>query len=52
MEDVIKMSAVGMMDPHPRVRYQALTSLGLLLNELAVSHYPSFNSFNFSLKPK
>jgi len=37
MEDVIKMSALGMMDAHPRVRYQALTSLGLLLNELAVS---------------
>lgn len=34
MDDVMKMSAAGLMDAHPRVRYQAMTALGLLLNEL------------------
>ena len=32
---IMKMAASGLMDPHPRVRYEALTSLGLLLTELA-----------------
>ena len=31
----MRMSAGGLLDPHPRVRYEALTSLGLLLTELA-----------------
>lgn len=31
----MKMSAGGLLDPHPRVRYEALTSMGLLLTELA-----------------
>ena len=29
------MSATGLLDSHPRVRYEALTSLALLLTELA-----------------
>ena len=29
------MSAGGLLDPHPRVRYEALTSMGFLLTELA-----------------
>jgi hypothetical protein len=35
MDEIIKMSASGLLDPHPRVRYESLTSLGLLLTELA-----------------
>ena len=35
IEEIMKMSASGILDPHPRVRYEALTSLGLLLTELA-----------------
>jgi len=35
MDEIMKMSAGGLLDPHPRVRYEALTSLGLLLTELA-----------------
>ena len=35
IEEIMKMSASGLLDPHPRVRYEALTSLGLLLTELA-----------------
>ena len=35
MDDVIRMSANGLLDEHPRVRYEALTSLGLLLTSLA-----------------
>lgn len=35
MDEIMKMSASGLMDPHPRVRFEALTSLGLLLTELA-----------------
>ena len=35
MDDVVRMSAQGLMDTHPRVRFEALTSLGLLLTELA-----------------
>ena len=35
IEEIMKMAASGLMDPHPRVRYEALTSLGLLLTELA-----------------
>jgi hypothetical protein len=32
---MIRMSANGLLDEHPRVRYEALTSLGLLLTSLA-----------------
>lgn len=35
LDEIIKMSATGLLDPHPRVRYEALTSLGLLLAELS-----------------
>ena len=35
MDEIMKMSASGLLDEHPRVRYEALTSLGLLLTELA-----------------
>ena len=35
MDEIMKMSASGLMDHHPRVRFEALTSLGLLLTELA-----------------
>ena len=35
MDDVVRMSANGLLDEHPRVRYEALTSLGLLLTSLA-----------------
>ena len=35
MDDVMRMSAAGLLDAHPRVRYEALTSLGLLLTELS-----------------
>lgn len=35
MDEIMKMSASGLLDQHPRVRYEALTSLGLLLTELA-----------------
>lgn len=34
-DEIIRMSATGLLDQHPRVRYEALTSLGLLLTELA-----------------
>jgi hypothetical protein len=34
MEEVIKKACLGMTDEHPRVRYAALTCLGLLLTEL------------------
>lgn len=37
MDEVIKMSAQGILDVHPRVRYEALTSLAFLLDTLAVS---------------
>ncbi len=35
IEEIMKMAASGLMDSHPRVRYEALTSLGLLLTEMA-----------------
>jgi hypothetical protein len=35
LEEIMRMSASGLLDPHPRVRYEALTSLGLLLTEFA-----------------
>jgi hypothetical protein len=35
IEEIMKMSAGGLLDPHPRVRYEALTSMGFLLTELA-----------------
>ena len=35
IEEIMKMSAGGLLDPHPRVRFEALTSMGLLLTELA-----------------
>lgn len=37
MDDVIRMSAIGIIDQHPRVRFEALTSLSLLLTELSPS---------------
>ena len=40
----MRMSATGLMDPHPRVRYEALTSLGLLLTELAPDAQKKFHS--------
>ena len=35
MDEIMKMAAGGLLDPHPRVRYEALTAMGLLLTELA-----------------
>lgn len=35
LDEIIRMAASGLIDPHPRVRYEALTALGLLLTELA-----------------
>ena len=35
MDDVMRMACTGLLDAHPRVRYEALTTLGLLLTELA-----------------
>ncbi len=34
LDEIIRMSASGLLDPHPRVRYESLTSLGLLLSVL------------------
>ncbi|TNV74745.1 hypothetical protein FGO68_gene4951 [Halteria grandinella] len=44
MDDVMRMSASGLLDAHPRVRYEALTSLGLLLTELAPNAQKKFHS--------
>jgi len=35
MDEIMQLAAKGLMDSHPRVRFEALTSLGLLLTELA-----------------
>jgi hypothetical protein len=35
LDEIMKMSATGLLDAHPRVRYEALTALGLLLTEMA-----------------
>jgi CII-binding regulator of phage lambda lysogenization HflD len=35
MDEIMKMSASGLLDAHPRVRFESLTSLGLLLTELS-----------------
>lgn len=35
MDDTIRMNAMGLIDPHPIVRFNALMSLGLLLNVLS-----------------
>ena len=35
IDDTVRMSAMGLMDEHPRVRYQALMALGLLLNVMS-----------------
>ena len=43
LEEIMKMSATGLLDPHPRVRYEALTSLGLLLTELAPDAQKKFH---------
>jgi importin-5 len=43
LDEIMKMSATGLLDPHPRVRYEALTSLGLLLNELAPDAQKKFH---------
>lgn len=40
----MKMSASGLLDEHPRVRYEALTSLGLLLTELSPDAQKKFHS--------
>jgi hypothetical protein len=34
IEEVAKMSAQGLMSENPRIRYEALQSVGLLLNDL------------------
>lgn len=44
MDEIMKMSATGLLDEHPRVRYESLTSLGLLLNELAPDAQKKFHS--------
>lgn len=44
MDEIMKMSASGLLDEHPRVRYEALTSLGLLLTELAPDAQKTFHS--------
>lgn len=44
MDEIMKMSASGLLDEHPRVRYEALTSLGLLLTELAPDAQKKFHN--------
>jgi hypothetical protein len=44
MDEIIKMSASGLLDAHPRVRYEAMTSLGLLLTELAPDAQKKFHA--------
>lgn len=44
LEETVKMSAAGLIDEHPRVRYQALTSLGLLLNVLSPAIQRKFHA--------
>lgn len=43
MDEIMKMSATGLLDEHPRVRFEALTSLGLLLTELAPDAQKKFH---------
>lgn len=43
MTEIMKMSASGLLDGHPRVRYEALTSLGLLLTELSPEAQKKFH---------
>lgn len=44
MDEIMKMSATGLLDQHPRVRYEALTSLGLLLTELSPDAQKRFHA--------
>ncbi|CDW84107.1 importin beta- [Stylonychia lemnae] len=44
MDEIMKMCAAGLIDEHPRVRYEALTCLGLLLTELAPDAQKKFHS--------
>lgn len=44
IDEIIKMSASGLLHENPRVRYEALTSLGLLLNELSPDAQKKFHS--------
>ena len=43
LEEIMRMSASGLLDAHPRVRYEALTSLGLLLTEFAPEAQKKFH---------
>ena len=43
IDEIMKMSATGLLDEHPRVRYEALTSLGLLLTELSPDAQKKFH---------
>ncbi len=43
LDEIMKMSATGLLDAHPRVRYEALTALGLLLTEMAPDAQKKFH---------
>jgi len=43
LDDVAKMSVSGFASPNPRVRYEALTSTGLLLNDLSPNFQTKFH---------
>ena len=43
MDEIMQLAAKGLMDSHPRVRFEALTSLGLLLTELAPKAQKKFH---------
>jgi hypothetical protein len=46
-DDVVKMLAKGMQDSEPRVRYQALMALGLVLNVASPDVQLKFHSEMF-----
>ena len=49
MDEIFTMNFNGLLDQHPRVRYQALMSIGLIMNELS----PDFqNKFHLILMPQ
>lgn len=49
MDETFTMNFNGLQDPHPRVRYQACMSMGLIMNELS----PDFqNKFHLTLMPQ
>jgi hypothetical protein len=49
LEEIIRMSAIGLIDSHPIVRFNALMSLGLLLNVLSPQVQLKFHKDMFPL---